>query len=259
VDVPVRIKVASGYKVAGLQFRAIVNSEGAAPPVVQPVQFIQDLALPTPITIKGGQEGLPANQVAAAWSLLQNPFPQAIQNIKILGQVRFTVPADAQAGQQYIVRFSNADGAPDMNTQLDFETVPAVIWIGTPAGAPPEMISDEWKTHFFGNLLNRWAKADADPDGDGVPNLAEFLAGRDPAKLRLHVLSEEWQNSLKQNGFKLQWFAAPGKRYLVERADGDIGGNWTAVTTVEGLGDLQEILDTDTNQKARFYRIRLQP
>ena len=47
--------------------------------------------------------------------------------------------------------------------------------------APPATIcSDEWKIRFFGSTTNPAAADNADPDGDGVPNWMEFLAGTDP-------------------------------------------------------------------------------
>ncbi|MCL5096777.1 MAG: chitobiase/beta-hexosaminidase C-terminal domain-containing protein, partial [Candidatus Omnitrophica bacterium] len=75
VSVPVYLKVTHSYSVKGLQFRAMVIPDGAAPPLDQPVQFIPEGGLPSPTTLSGLQEGLPINQAAGAWSLVQNPFP----------------------------------------------------------------------------------------------------------------------------------------------------------------------------------------
>jgi hypothetical protein len=79
------------------------------------------------------------------------------------------------------------DGSPDLRTQYDFESFPAKVWVGTAAHTPAEVISDEWKQHFFGSLDNALSAPDADPDGDGVSNLQEYKAGKQPTARRSAV------------------------------------------------------------------------
>ena len=53
-----------------------------------------------------------------------------IAHLERLGLVnrRHAHNGEARPGQQYVVRFSNADGSPDLLTQYDFETKPASLW-----------------------------------------------------------------------------------------------------------------------------------
>ncbi len=253
VKVPVYVKVTPGFEVSGLQFRAEVEPVGAAPSLEAPAVFTASTEVTKPITVNGLQEGFPINQTAGAWSLVQNAFSTPVRNIQLLGWVAFTVPATAVKGQYYTIRFLNVDGAKDMTTQYDFESLPAIVWIGTAAQTPAEQISDEYKMRFFGSLTALWAAANADPDGDGVTNLEEYLAGKNPTKLRLHVLGKEWGNV--GEGFKVRWFAKQGKQYTIERAN-TLGQGWTKVTNKLGDGTVQEVQDTGANgAQSQFYRV----
>lgn len=256
VQVPVSVQVAAGYKIRGLQFRAVVLPLGGAPALDQPARFEALAALPSPISLQGLQEGMPVNQAASAWSLIQNPFSTALENSQPLGHLTFIVPASAKPGQSYAVRFANADGAPDLQTQYDFESLPGTVWIGTPAGQGPETISDEWKMRFFGNLNSAWAAVDADPDGDGVTNASEFKAGTNPIKLRFHNLNADWRNAASAQGFKLRWFGELGKNYSVESSDDLL--KWAALADRLGNGQVEEVSDSSRSSNTRFYRLRVQ-
>jgi hypothetical protein len=176
----------------------------------------------------------------------------------VLGTLRFTVPIGASMGSTYTVSFLRADGVPDMNTQYDFETLPATIWVLSEALRPPEVLPTEWKTNFFGSVSNPWATPEADPDGDGVTNLEAYRAGTNPVQLRLQTLETDWKTNTAS--FKLRWFGEPGKKYGVEWTENPAGNQWTSLTNnLPGLGDLLEVPDADRRQNARFYRVRIQP
>jgi sugar lactone lactonase YvrE len=259
VNVPVYTSVSSGSRVAGLQFRAVIQPDGSAPALTVPAQFIPAASLPGPFTLSGLQETLPANQVVAAWSIVQNPFKPALQGTNSLGTIQFIVPDTARAGQHYTVRFLTSDGAPDLKTQYDFQTLPAVVWVGTAAQIPPATISDEWKTFFFGSVSNPAAVADADPDGDGVPNSVEYLQGTSPVKLRLQTLAADWQSS-QQTGFKLRWYARAGEKYVVESSSSLGKTTWTVLASdLMGADAMQEFIAQNIKGAAMFYRVRLQP
>jgi hypothetical protein len=222
----------------------------------QPAQFISAPGLPQPISV----DGLPINQVAGAWSLVPSPsFNPALQGSNLLGHVRFTIPATARPSQCYTVRFLTADGSPDDKTQYDLESVPGCVWVQSVALKVPDQISDEWKTNFFGSVSSTLAEADADPDGDGVPNWQEFLAGTSPAKLLLHI-AEISPDAASGNGFKLRWFAAQGKHHVLECSSDLAGANWRVIAdNLAGQGDIKEFIDTNRTSAAQFYRVRVKP
>lgn len=257
VSVPIYVNVASGYRVAGMQFRATVIADGTAPRLSQPTLFNPNLRLPRPIILQGAQEGLPLNETVGAWSLVQNPFSTPLEGETFLGEVQFAVPSTAQAGQSYTVRFLNADGSPDLKTQYDFDSLPGSIWVGTPALRRPEQISDEWKAHFFADANPILALPEADPDGDGISNLDEYIAGGNPIDLRFHPFDIDWRAGLKQGALKLRWFAEAGKIYRIEESS-DLKTWNTLGADVTGQGDVSEIVDTELNGSTKYYRLRIQ-
>jgi hypothetical protein len=256
VRVPVYARVKDGFELAGLQFKVTVEAGNGAPELdaAQPAAFVVDGTLPQPPFTLGQADGAKANTTGVAWAL--NNLMPPIRNEKLLGYVQFTIPGGATAGQKYIIRFSNADGAPDIQTQYDLETIPAIVWVGTDAQAPQDVISDEWKLKFFNTLNSKWAGANQDTDGDGVTNLEKFLAGVNPTKLKLRLNAAEGQAGLKQSEFKFQWFGVFGRRYVVEKTTDLLSGNWTAVAESDGQDDIAEIADPGLASAVQLYRVR---
>lgn len=250
VNVPVCARVAPGAQLAGLQFRAIVNPENGAPALAQQAQFIP--ALPN-ATIQPAA----LNAVVSAWNIGQLAMPAASSNL--LGFVRFTVPATATAGASYSVSFANADGAPDFFNQYNFETRSASVWVSRPAPAPLSIISDEWKIAFFGSTALPAAADAADPDGDGVPNVLEYLAGTDPTRAasRVQLAPAGWRNGGRDLAFQL--LSAPGKLYVLESNADLFSPAWTPVGTNLGDGNWREFIQAVAPGGPRFYRLKVLP
>ena len=226
----------------------------ATPNLDAPIQFIRADSVPTPPRAVNYSN----NDFSCAWDM--NSFNPPLMGSNYLGSLRFPIPSLALPGQSFVVRFANADGAPDFSTQYNFETLPAFVWIESSALLPPSQISDERKVRFFGSYTNPLAADDADPDGDGVTNLQAYRAGTDPTQLRLLILSQEWQTNLLTGGLKLQWFGAPGQHYTVESTPNPFTTSWRTVSSnLAGFGALVEITDTNLTTASQFYRVRRQP
>jgi hypothetical protein len=256
-DVPVSLQVSPGSQVAGLEFRAVLDPNGPAPAVATPLEFIPDPNLPAP-----PQNLVPnPNTALCGWPLVPSAsFDPPLQGSNILGRVRVTLPSTAQAGQSYTLRFANADGSPDLQTQYNFDTRSASLWVLSPALTPPSMTSDEWKLHFFGSLDNPAAADNADPDQDGVPNWAEYLAGTDPTDSRsfLHLAGSYFD--VTRQAVVLRWLSAPGKVYQIQAASSLSNPAWTSVASgLLGDGTQQQWIQTQLASKTQFYRIGLQP
>ena len=204
-------------------------------------------------------DGLAANQVGHAWNL--ESFDPALTKRVLLGDIVFTIPATALAGQSYRVRFGNADGAPDENTQYEFESFSGKVWVAAPESGSPDPISDEWKIKFFGSVDSPNAAPDADPDKDGSPNWQEFLAGTDPtdAKSHLHLRGPVQHSNKGKKEVAMHWLSAPGKHYVIETTTDLQKPAWTPVVLdVAGDGNEQEFLDANPSQTTQYYRVRLQ-
>ena len=224
VDVPVYLRVALGCQVAGLQFRATIQPENAAPTIQLPADFVTAPPFAGP-TMK---ETIGASDVLCTWSI--SALGQPLQSSNLLGHIRFKVPVTASSGQKYTVKFSYVDGAADFSTPYNFESLPASVWIQSSALSPPETISDEWKTGFFGSPTSALAALDADPDGDGFSNAVEYQAGLNPNET-------DWRYRVEQDNFVIRWFAAAGHRYDISRSTDLV--NWDVVGTVEGNNQLR--------------------
>ncbi len=259
VDVPIYAKIAAGSSLAGLQFRACVTPEGAAPPVTQNAQFLAADGVNAPdyqIPMVSG--------IACAWNLPQAGEQPKLnltsQSSNLLGYVRFVVPLNAAYGQSYVVEFLNADGAPDANTESTFETRQAQVRVLASA-TPARICSDEWQTAFFGGVGAAASDDLADGDHDGMPNWQEFIAGTDPLvwASKLEFTRAQPQINGSQKLVVLRWQTVPGRVYEVRSAvtPNASGWNWRANT----LGDGNEAVFVETNAAggAQYYRLLVQP
>jgi hypothetical protein len=253
IDVPVFVRVAAGARISGMQFRAVVTPSASSAPLDSTVHFIAALG--------GGLApvSFSSNQVGCAWNL--GSLSLSGQSSNIVGAVRFRVPFGASPDDCYRVQIVNADGAPDLSTQYDFETIAGCVFVGSPASDTGDPISDDWKIQFFGSVDSPLAAPDADPDGDGVPNIVEYLAGTDPTNASScpRVNATGISTGGNRGGISLQLLTAPGKFYIIERSLSLIPPQWIPVATNLGDGFTAEIVPNNSPGDAGFYRVRVLP
>jgi sugar lactone lactonase YvrE len=255
VFVPVYSKLQYGSALGGLQFRTLVTPQNNAPAITNAPQFSPATGVASPTQQKSFKPG----EAAFGWSLLPTPsFNYQSDSSNFLGWVSFTIPPTALAGQVYTVSFTNADGSPNMSTQYDFETRSAYVTVNGPA-IPASICSDEWKIHFFGSTTNPLAADTADPDGDGVPNWMEYLAGTDPTDPASKLRFNGFAKANGQSQASMQWLTAPGKAYALQWSASLAGGTWNSLTTVLGSGAVTNCVDTNAGSSPRYYRLQLLP
>jgi PKD repeat protein len=157
------------------------------------------------------------------------------------------------AGVYTVTEIVSGAGGSSTNTQVNYITVL------TPFQA--------WQIQYFGSTTNPAAAANADPDGDGQNNLAEFLAGTDPTNgasgLRITSVTTQGSDVL------VTWMTAGGYTNVVQVNTGLLDGSYSTnfqdlsgLIIISGSGDATtNYLDSGgaTNAPARYYRIRLQP
>ncbi len=259
--VPIYVSVIPGQDLSGGQIRVVVTPEGETPPVPQAISFEPASGVPTPTPISG----FPSNELAMAWysvSPSNPPFHPPLQGSNLLGHLVVQIPTLVAPGHTYLVHFfpDASSGKSSSGVNLDFETVPARIWVLSAALQPQEIISDEWKIAFFGSTTNAVAQAAIDADGDGFSNLAEYAAGThpiDPAS-RLQLIGARFDSA--DHAAVLSWLSAPGKTYFLERSDSLAHPNWTVVAQdVAGTGHVVELTDANVNTWPQFYRLRIGP
>jgi pectate lyase len=126
-----------------------------------------------------------------------------------------------------------------------------------------------WQQQFFGCTGCQEAQADADPDGDGMTNTNEFLAGTNPTNglSALRIVSAVQQG----DNVQITWTTAGGRTNAVQATAGDVNGNYSTNfediapaphVVIPGSGDFTtNYIDEGgaTNVPSRFYRVRLVP
>jgi subtilisin family serine protease len=119
-------------------------------------------------------------------------------------------------------------------------------------------LPDWWELQYFSQLTG--TDPNADPDGDGASNLAEFLAGTNPTNfdsaLRLSMLPGPDTNLVT-----LQWPSAAGRYYRLLRATNLLNGFDSIVqTNLIAAPPLNSATDAPpANADSTFYRLQLEP
>ena len=114
-------------------------------------------------------------------------------------------------------------------------------------------MADDWEIHCFSDLE---ALPEQDPDLDGFPNLAEYIAGTDPrnsgSHLRIEIATGE------SNEIQLYWTVAPGRSYVVESTLDLVWGEWTAIPgIVRRTGALAQFEEVESREAPAYYRLRI--
>jgi hypothetical protein len=132
---------------------------------------------------------------------------------------------------------------------------------------PPLTPFEQWQFQYFGCTNCPQAAGNADADGDGMNNDAEFAAGTDPTNSvsALRILFVRLQG----DDLVVTWRTVGGKTNALQATAGDANGGYTTNFTdisgaliIAGSGDTTtNCVDAGgaTNAPARFYRVRLVP
>jgi hypothetical protein len=121
-----------------------------------------------------------------------------------------------------------------------------------------------WQTQYFNCTVCPQAAAAADPDGDGMSNTNEFLAGTDPTNsasaFRITSIASTGNDVL------VTWTMGSGKTNALQATTGDADGGYSnnfndLFVVTNTVGTTTNYLDAGaaTNFPSRYYRIRLVP
>jgi subtilisin family serine protease len=118
-------------------------------------------------------------------------------------------------------------------------------------------LPDWWELEYFGHLTG--TDPNADPDHDGMSNLAEWIAGTNPtnaaSNLRLTLVSATNSGSIV-----VSWSSVAGKTYWLQRSTNLLTGfNSIVATNIVATAPTNTQTDTVVLPgSARFYRVGVQ-
>jgi hypothetical protein len=178
-----------------------------------------------------------------------------------LAQVALDLPAGTQpAGEQlYTLTADETRVTSDVDTNNNTSSFAASLWIDSDGDGIP----DNWMIQYFGHATGQAAdlsRAQDDADGDGVSNLAEYLAGTSP-KDRHSYLSVTGIGIGGTNGVQIAWSSASNKLYSLQRAValGGVLGFTNIAEHILSTPPENLYLDTSaTNSPRLFYRVRVE-
>ncbi|MCI0541882.1 MAG: lamin tail domain-containing protein, partial [Verrucomicrobiales bacterium] len=171
---------------------------------------------------------------------------------RIIDTIDFLIQSDSASegrypdGGQPIVRFSGSatPGAPNYLRSSDVDQ---------------DGLDDAWELLNGLDAANP-GDAGADPDGDGMSNLQEFLGGtnpRDPSSF----LGLDLEASA--NGPTIRFTAQPGRKYRVEYSDALSPAAWIGISDVPSGDAARTIAVSDATpihqRPTRFYRVVIPP
>jgi subtilisin family serine protease len=125
--------------------------------------------------------------------------------------------------------------------------------------ADANQLPDWWENLHFAQLTG--TDPGADPDGDGMNNLQEFIAGTDPVDPTSLLRIVAIEKSPGNPQFTLTWTSVPGKVYQISRSPSLAEGSWledlpdSRIQAAED-GHVSSYTDT-TAATRRFYRVRV--
>jgi hypothetical protein len=120
-------------------------------------------------------------------------------------------------------------------------------------------LDDLFQRKYFPLFTAANAAPNADPDGDGFSNTAEYIAGTNPTNAASLVKIDAVTNNV--SGTSVVWRSILGKSYqLQSRTQLGSGTNWTSVgSPVVASGATTFKLDLTGTNGNRFYRVQVLP
>jgi hypothetical protein len=118
---------------------------------------------------------------------------------------------------------------------------------------PLNSLPVDWELTYFGHT---GIDPLADPDGDGMNNLAEFRAGTDPNDALSELLITEIKPDT--NGVRLKWLSADDRNYALQRASSLSAAFVDVATGIPGTAPTNTYVDvTGPSTGPFFYRLRI--
>jgi hypothetical protein len=178
-----------------------------------------------------------------------------------LAQVALDLPVGTQpAGDSFYRLLADYKHAvADVSSNNNTLAFAINLWIDSDGDGIP----DNWMMQYFGHVTGQaddLSRAQDDADGDGMSNLAEYLAGTDPKDPRSYLRLTSIMAG-GTNGVLVTWGSATNKLYSLQRAGGVSGGVGFTNIAEHILSRPPENAYLDvaaSNSPSLFYRVRVE-
>jgi hypothetical protein len=115
-------------------------------------------------------------------------------------------------------------------------------------------LPDAWEWSYFGTLSQN---ANGNPDGDGMSNAQEYLAGTDPNNANSNLRITRQTFSLGGTNATLQWTSVTNRVYHIGKTTSLSAPAWVeSPALAPDIDTTTTRAFADTNAPMRFYRIR---
>lgn len=252
VSIPIKAIVTGNTPIKSLMIALEVEAIGNSPKLQQPLQFQQ-------VATTLGAPRFSANQgniFGAAWMNTLNPttpfgVPGLSAGEHVVGNLLVTIPAGVTDYSAYVIRVAHVSAIGVKRTASANGLVTFSDRSGSSIG---DAIPDSWRLRYFDGDLNLLAAANADADGDGIPNWAEYRAGTDPNDRNSGLRAAAQTGA----GTTISWPSELGLNYVLEYSTTLSSGNWTQLGGIRvGTGGDLTATDSTVSEHGRFYRVRL--
>jgi hypothetical protein len=252
VHVPVRLTAGDTRPLRVMALDLQVQPLDGSPAVTAAVTFsaVTNLGTPAMSSSKG------ANDFAAAWL---DSTVSGVAGAGVLGTLTVTLPPTVTTNSSYLVHFGNFSASPNGLALFHPTLQDGLITVGDrSASSWKDGISDSWRLLWFGTVSNMVSAANADPDGDGASNWAEYVAGTNPNDAT-SVFKFAAGGTYAPSAFSLQWPSVINKHYSVQARYNLTTGDWyTLATNIVGTGQVIQWTDNSASGKSEFYRAIVQ-
>ncbi|MGN6385322.1 MAG: chitobiase/beta-hexosaminidase C-terminal domain-containing protein [Verrucomicrobiota bacterium] len=246
--VPIYASISGDYPIRTLLLNLKVRVVDGPVALTQPVTFSPNMLIGAP---QFGGNGSTVGY-SAAWVDTTSP---GLTGEALVGTLYVPVPATASDDTAIQVHFEKASASPNGFGVIPSTTQDGLISMNSRTAVGwNDGIPDAWRIQYFGSLVNLLSAADADADGDGISNRAEFESGTNPTETILKAGQANAKLSLKLP-------TLPGKKYVLEGSSSFAGTNgWQTVkSNIIGTGDVLEISPSAGSANYQFFRVRVEP